>query len=62
METMNGWSDAAHVPLMAGCAVAGLGVGAPGAAHAAGEYVEEAILVRNTKILTLSLARLLTIA
>lgn len=56
VDTMNGWSDACHVPLLTGCDVVNLGVGAPGAAHAADEYVEESVLVRNTKILAAYLA------
>jgi len=58
-DVMNGWSDAAHVPLLAGCEVVNLGSSAPGAAHAPDEYVEEEMLVRTAKALTLYLARIL---
>ena len=59
VRTMNGWTDAAYVPLLAGCEVVNLGCCAPGAAHAPDEYVEEETLIRRTKTLGLSLARLL---
>ena len=59
VDTMNGWSDATYVPLLAGCDVVNFGASTPGTAHAAVEYAEEEILLRNTKVLALYLARTL---
>ena len=59
VQTMNGWSDASYVPLLAGCPAVNLGCSAAGAAHAPDEYVEEETLIRNTKVLTLYLAQTL---
>jgi len=60
VDTMNGWSDATYVPLLAGCDVVNFGASTPGTAHAAVEYAEEEILLRNTKVLALYLARALS--
>jgi acetylornithine deacetylase/succinyl-diaminopimelate desuccinylase-like protein len=56
---MNGWSDAAYVPMLAGCEVINLGCGTTGVVHGPAEYVEEATLIGHTKILALLLADLL---
>ena len=57
--TMNGWSDASHVPTLTGCEAVNLGASAAGAAHAPDEFVEEDTLIRTTKVLALYLARVL---
>jgi acetylornithine deacetylase/succinyl-diaminopimelate desuccinylase-like protein len=59
VDTINGWSDATYVPLVAGCEVVNLGCAALGAAHSPTEYVEEETLLRVTKTLALYLARTL---
>ncbi|MBN2581432.1 MAG: M20/M25/M40 family metallo-hydrolase [Planctomycetes bacterium] len=59
VETMNGWSDAAYVPMLAGCEVINLGCGTTSVVHGPAEYVEEDILIGHTKILALLLADLL---
>jgi len=59
IQTMNGWTDAAFVPMLAGCEVVNLGCSAEGAAHGPAEYVEEAALIQHTKILALYLAETL---
>lgn len=59
LGTMNGWSDASHLPTLTGCEVVNLGVSAAGAAHAPDEFVEEDTLIRTTKVLTLYLGRVL---
>ncbi len=59
-DVMNGWSDASHVPLLADAPVVNLGSAAEGAPHSPGEFVEEATLIRNAKVLALLLARVLS--
>lgn len=57
VKMMNGWSDASHVPLVAGCEVVNLGASAADAAHAPVEYVEEEVLIRVTKTLAIYLGK-----
>ncbi len=49
------WTDASNVPLLTGQDVIAFGAGAD-CAHAPDEYVEETVLIRNTKVLAQFLA------
>jgi len=57
MKPVTAWVDAAHLARQLGVPVAGMGAGAPGAAHTAGEYVVLDDLVKGAKAVALTAYR-----
>ncbi|HRU07306.1 MAG TPA: M20/M25/M40 family metallo-hydrolase, partial [Candidatus Brocadiia bacterium] len=56
---LSAWGDVAHLARQLKAQVAGMGSGAPGAAHSAGEYVVIEDLVRGAKAVALTMMRLM---
>jgi len=58
-RVLNAWADAAHLIRQLRAPVAGMGSGAPGAAHSAAEYVVIDDMVRGAKAVALTMMRLM---